>query len=217
MLRFGYFTARRSSPKCFDKDVNLLVVAYPRKPVSKQYLRDLTEYVQCGGKLLVVDSQKNDKAFIEDGNQLSTTDDQLDEPSASQLQEHATTNELLEPFAMSVDRATVLEGTLQCGQGLKGVATTAAIQVGGGKPFAWIDGHPVGASRNFGQGSVVVIGYGDRFCDQQMGITGDAEPDAELRSVYEWEFALVRAIVQDESLESGPAQLPKTTPLPASP
>ncbi len=217
MLRLGYFTARRSSPKCFDEDVNLLVVAYPRKPVSKQYLHDLTEYVQRGGKLLVVDSRNNDKAFIEDGNQLSAIDDQLDEPSASQLQERSTTNDLLEPFAMSVDRATALEGTLQCGQGLKGVATTAAIQVGGGKPFAWIDGRPVGASRSFGQGTVVVVGYGDRFCDQQMGATGDAEPDAELRSVYEWEFALVRAILRDESLESAPAQLPETTPPPASP
>ena len=47
---------------------------------------------------------------------------------------------------------------------------------------------------------VIVIGYGDRLCDQQMGLTGDAEPDAELRNVYEWEYALVRAVVRGGSL-----------------
>jgi len=33
-----------------------------------------------------------------------------------------------------------------------------------------------------------------------MGVSGDAEPDAELRNVYQWEYALVRAIGGGESL-----------------
>jgi hypothetical protein len=200
ILRLGCFTARRPAPQCFASDVDLLVVAYPRRPVSKKYLRELKEYVSRGGKLLVLDSHKNDKSFIEDAGQLSLTRDQLDEPSAGELSDNATTNDLLEPFEMSIDCSTALEGTLHCAQGLTPVATGSALQVNGGRPFVWLDGHAVGAWRNFGQGLVVVIGYGDRFCDQQMGVTGDVEPDTELRNVYGWEYALVGEIVRGESL-----------------
>ncbi len=199
ILRLGYFTARRPAPYGFASDVDLLVVAYPRRPVSKEYLRDLAQYVSRGGKLLVLDSYKNDKAFIEDANQLSLIRDQLDEPAAGELSEHATTNDLLEPFQMSVDHSTALQGALHCAQGLKTVATSSALQVSGGESFVWIDGHAVGAWRKVGQGMVIVIGYGDRLCDQQMGVTGDLEPDAELRNVYEWEYALVRAILRGET------------------
>ncbi len=200
ILRLGYFTSRRSGPECFSADVDLLVVPYPRKSVSNDYLRGLTAYVERGGKLLVIDSQKNDKAFIEDADQLNPKDDQRDEPEPGELTASATTNDLLAPFEMSVDHATVLQGELKCDQGLRPVATAGAIRVSGGQPFATIDGHPVGAWRKFGQGAVVVVGYGDRLCDQQMGLTGDVEPDAALRQVYDWEFELVRAIVKGESL-----------------
>ncbi len=200
ILRLGYFTARRSAPECFASDVDLLVVAYPRKPVSKEYLRGLADYVRRGGKLLVLDSGNNDKAFIEDANQLSPVRDQLDEPAAAELSEHATTNDLLEPFEMSLDHSAALQGTLHCSQGLAPVATSSALPVRGGQPLAWIDGQAVGAWRKIDRGIVIVIGYGDRLCDRQMGITGDVEPDAELRKVYEWEYALLRAVVRGGSL-----------------
>ncbi len=200
ILRLGYFTSRRTGSECFSSDVDLLVVPYPRKPVSNDYLRGLTAYVNRGGKLLVIDSQENDKTFIEDADQLNPKDDQRDEPEPGELNAHATTNDLLAPFEMSVDHDTVFAGDLKCDQGLEPVATAGAITVSGGQPFATIDGHPVGARRKFGQGTVIVVGYGDRLCDRQMGLTGDVEPDAALRHVYDWEFELLRAIVNGESL-----------------
>ena len=40
-----------------------------------------------------------------------------------------------------------------------------------------------------------MIGFASCFTDRQMGVTGDAIPDAQLRNVYELEFALLRSIL----------------------
>ena len=44
---------------------------------------------------------------------------------------------------------------------------------------------------------VVALGFGSRFSDVKMGVTADVIPDANLGRVYEFEFALLRAIVND--------------------
>jgi hypothetical protein len=44
---------------------------------------------------------------------------------------------------------------------------------------------------------VVALGFGSRFSDAQMGVTGDVVPDAELRQVFDLQFALVRSLMQD--------------------
>ena len=133
----------RPAPQCFAGDVSARRGLPAKAGLQAVFHRDLAQYVTRGGKLLVLDSYKSDKAFIEDANQLSPTCDQLDEPAADELSEHATTNDLFEPFQMAVDRSAALQGTLRCAHGLPAVATSSALQVSGGEPFAWIAGHAV--------------------------------------------------------------------------
>ena len=44
------------------------------------------------------------------------------------------------------------------------------------------------------------MGYGDRFCDEQMGVTGDILPDDELRKAYDFEYSLLRGLVENKAL-----------------
>jgi hypothetical protein len=196
VLRLGYFTARRQAPATFAQDVDVLVIAYPRAPISKSYRKQLTDYVSRGGKLLVIDSARNAKAAAEDSSDTSPPDTRHGGPGSRQLRDTSTANDLLEPFQMSVDHATELQGPIESSHASAPVPTMAAAAVHGGRPFAWIEGRPVGAWQTYAAGTVVVVGYGDRLCDQQMGVTGDIEPDAEMRQVYDLEFALLRAVVE---------------------
>jgi hypothetical protein len=45
---------------------------------------------------------------------------------------------------------------------------------------------------------VIALGFGSRFGDAQMGVTGDVVPDEKLRNVFDLQFALLRAIIRNE-------------------
>jgi hypothetical protein len=222
-LRLGYFTSRRDAPQTFASDVDLLVIAYPRQEVSQRYREQLEAYVSGGGRLLVIDSAKNSAKVMEDEKKEKAKSarliakslrrgaaDEGDEPEEPEepdhcdeappevLAEKSTANDLLEPFQMSIECEPELQGPLKTAHGLPPVPVNAAVEVRGGKPFAWVDGRPVAAQQMHGQGVVVVVGFGDRLCDQQMGITGDIEPDAEMKKVYDVAYSLLRGIVEGE-------------------
>ena len=71
----------------------------------------------------------------------------------------------------------------------------SAYRVAGGEPVISLDGTPVAATVRHGQGSVTVVGFGSRFADARMGVTGDVVPDAELRRVFDLEFMLLRNLM----------------------
>jgi hypothetical protein len=218
ILRLGYFTARRSDPEVFDGD--LIVFLEPNKPVSREYRAALVRFVDSGGKVLVVDSPPGARQRYESplratlgvGSGLSddaeggSTGGDSDESASPQ---GTTTNELIEPFGMSIDHATVVGGpqsVLASSEGWPAVPIKAAAVVRGGRPFAWVGNQPVGASISVGNrgGSVTVIGFGARFREDQMGGSGDIEPDKSadrtLLQVYDWEYSLLRAIVERKPL-----------------
>jgi len=192
ILRLGYFTARATGDDEFN--AQLLIVIHPDKDIPDEFARKLQRYVEAGGKLLVIDSPQNQKS---------------------------TANSLLFPFGLGVDRETNHAGKLQTngkwpevpiasahevrGRGAAGVvapatfpaatSTTAPSDPDAFQPFAWIDGKPVGATRRVGKGTVAVIGFGSRFNDVNMGVTGDVLPDPELRKVYDVEYGMLRWLV----------------------
>ena len=43
----------------------------------------------------------------------------------------------------------------------------------------------------------MALGFGSRFADSNMGTTGDVVPNPELRQVFDLQFALLRAIIED--------------------
>ena len=45
---------------------------------------------------------------------------------------------------------------------------------------------------------MTVVGFGNRFTDPNMGVTGDVVPDEGLKAVYKVQFWLLRAMIDDK-------------------
>ena len=154
---------------------DLLVSLTRAKQPSDEYLERLEQYVHDGGKLLVIDSAEN-------GSDADSS--------------RSTANALLEPFGISLDEESSVSGGLTSDFLPGGAPVEKAITVSGGDPFADIAGKTVGAWTRHGDGAVYVVGFGTRFSDLNMGVTGDTMPDDEMRKVYDLEYALLRWIVE---------------------
>ncbi len=175
LLRLGYFTSRRQGSGLFEGD--LVVMLRPHLPPEQSFIEELKRYVFEGGKVLVLDSARED----------------------------STANIVLEPFGLAVGAASPVSGMLQTENDWPVVPVSGAVTTTGGQPFAWIDGQPVGTVLQYGRGSVTVVGIADRFCDAQMGRTGDVVPDESLQQVFDLQFALLRLIVAGANVTaSGP-------------
>ena len=170
ILRLGWFTSRRQGNNVFRGD--LLVFLHPNQPVNADFRAALDEYVASGGKVLVLDSLANAQS---------------------------TANTLLYPFGLSVEHATPLKGTLAPPAGWPALAIESACEIKGGTPLIRIGNTPVAAAVEHGRGTVTIVGFGSRFADNQMGVTGDVIPDAQLRQVYELEFSLLRSLLPSPS------------------
>jgi hypothetical protein len=178
ILRLGYFLKRPHHGESFAP-ADLLVITYSRTPPSAKYLERLAEYVDAGGKLLVIESAEN---------RAADTSESADGTSA--------VNTLLEPFGLEIDEESSVTGTLTSESLKSSVPVDKAVTISGGDPFATIAGKTVGAWTSFGDGAVYVVGFGTRFNDFNMGVTGDTVPDAEMRKVYDLEYDLMRWIVE---------------------
>ena len=242
ILRLGCFTARldeSDTPDEFRGDV--LVFLRPDLPVSDEFRQRVVEYVEQGGKVLVVDAPDREKPggaaearesrgrglserelarrtlAAETGSQVNRLLEPFGlvvaEDSASSRLTCSLLNLAMKPFGVSIDDMTPVSGPLRSLKGWPSVQVAGALGVQGGKPFAWIDRRPVGATLPWGEkgGSVTVIGFGSRLKDGQMGGTDFVDPDKlppeqgrELKDVYQWHFGLFRAIV-DGTLLTPPA------------
>jgi hypothetical protein len=176
ILKLGYFSSRRHGVDALRG--NLLVIVNPAKPVDPAFRDQMLRYVADGGKVLLLDSPENQK--------------------------ESTANELLQPLKLSVDWSRTYRGDLRSTQSWSKVPIETAVRVVGGKPFAWIDKTPIGATIAHGKGTVTVLGFGSRFDDTNMGVTGDVEPNDDQKKVYAVEFSLLRAIVEGKPLDQPP-------------
>jgi hypothetical protein len=170
ILRLGYFTERTQGTD-FAKG-RLAIIINPSKDVPADYTAAMEKYVRDGGRLLVLDSPTNYKS---------------------------TANTILAPFGLEVlHEAPPTAGYLDdVSQGLPNIPAPSACEVRGGVPLSFVKERRVATCTAYGRGTVTVIGFSSRFSDAAMGVTGDLEPDSAMRQVYEYEFALLRAIVTD--------------------
>lgn len=181
ILRLGYFQRRASGPAARD---SLYVIINPDSLPPKGYADALAGYVRAGGHLLVLDSMKNAKSAA---------------------------GSVLWPFGLTISSGTGLTGPMSGPPGWPIVSVQDCSAVTGGTAFAYVQGRPVGASVKFDKGTVTAVGFSSRFSDLQMGVTGDLVPDATMRDVYEWEYRLLRALVEDVPLKAIP---PPVSPAP---
>jgi hypothetical protein len=181
ILRLGCFTFRAADDSIFDS--KMIVFFHPHKQVDRAFRDKLVDYVNKGGHLLILDSPEN---------------------------EHSTANSLLYPFKLSFKRPMApLAGNIST-LGLS-LPISSSLEVDGGIPVAQIGDGPtpnIIAAAYIGNGKagdVTAIGFGTRFTDNNMGVTGDLEPDPVLRNVYEFEYKLLRTILHIPSPATAPA------------
>jgi hypothetical protein len=166
ILRLGYFTSRKSGINTMSGDV--LVFTHPHLTVKSDFREELVNYVASGGKVLILDSPENTES---------------------------TANSLLYPFGLNVNQSTRINGQLKAPEGWPIIKIDSAFQIEGGEPIMWVENTPVAAKVRHGKGTVTVIGFGSRFADAYMGVTGDVVPDDELRKVFDLQFTILKNIV----------------------
>ena len=181
ILRLGYFTQRYAGADAFKGDT--LVFTYPSLDVPPEFREKLVAYVKQGGKVLVIDSPEN---------------------------KDSTANSLLYPFNVRVNHQTNEAGDLSAKSDWPTAHVAAACEIEEGIPLITLNGKTVAARVRLGSGSVTVIGFGSRFGDANMGVTGDTIPDDDLTKTYGLEYALMRWIV--EGTEPSPTTMPATAP-----
>ncbi len=169
ILRLGYFISRRSGDSIFEG--NLIVFFHPNQEVNHEFRDRLAHYVSWGGKVLILDSPENT---------------------------NSTANSLLYPFDLTVDRSSNERGELSTPDGWPSVDVHSACKIRGGQPLIRLNGTPVATSVRYGNGLVMVIGFGSQFTDRYMGVTDDVIPDANLQKVFELEFSILQTIIEDK-------------------
>jgi len=177
ILRLGYFTSRKRGPDALTGD--LIVFPHPNRTVTSEFREELVKYVESGGKVLILDSPANAES---------------------------TADSLLYPFGLTVKRSTNRSGLLKAPENWPTIRIDSACEVEGGEPIMWAANVPVAARVRHGKGTVTVIGFGSRFADAYMGVTGDVVPDEELRKVFDLQFLILKAIIGDPARRelSGP-------------
>ena len=115
----------------------------------------------------------------------------LDSPENTQ----STANSLLYPFGIRVNHDSRPNGQLRAPENWPVIKIVSACAIEGGQPMLWVGNTPIAVRARHGKGTVTVIGFGSRFADAYMGVTGDVIPNQELRTIFELQFQLVRDIV----------------------
>jgi hypothetical protein len=165
--RLGYVTTRRSGPAAFSGDA--LVVISPTRSVPEDYRQRLVQYVEQGGKLLVIDA--------------------IGSPGT-------TANSLLQPFGLSVRHSTSRQGVLALADGWPALPVEGACEIVGGEPFAWVDSLPVAARKRHGQGEVMAVGFGLEWNDRSFGGHWMREPTPEEKQRFDLLFTTLRSLIQ---------------------
>ena len=169
ILRLGYFTSRRSGADALTGD--LVVFADPNQTVTDSYREALVNYVEQGGKALILDSPANTGS---------------------------TANSLLYPFGLTVSPNMQLRGLLKAPENWPAIQIDSTCEIKGGQPVATVTNIPVISRARHGKGTVTVVGFSSRFADAYMGITGDVVPDDGLRKVFDVQFAIFKDVISGQ-------------------
>jgi hypothetical protein len=164
--RLGCVTSRETGADVTSGDA--MIVICPNRSVTAAYRQRLTEFVQSGGDLFVLDSPENAGSTansllnmfgLESHQNLSQTGGQLD---------------------WAGDRESPKIS-------LPGTPRT----ITGGTPIAFCQGASVAAQLKHGEGTVTAVGFGSLFNDANMGQHWLAEPDAATLDRYAVLYALL--------------------------
>ncbi len=178
--RIGNVIARSTDPRPFFGDG--LVVICPTVSVTDEYRNAMMQFVEEGGRLLVIDSPE-------------VTD--------------STANSLLAPFGMLSlrERAEQLRGELRWAEREtpQPLELLMSCEIQGGQPLARVGSIPAAAQVRYGQGLVTALGFGSLFNDAAMGFHWLPEPDQATRQRYAVLYDLLRVALPGENAVVGGA------------
>ena len=180
IARLGCYTVREEGPEAFSGDA--MVVICPSRSVPDEFRERFKQYVeqrrQAAGDRLAGKHRL-------DGQQPALAVWAVD-PSRSRLEGQA------EHRRPSCRRWR----------------SPSANEVAGGQPVAKLDEYPVAAAARFGKGSVMAVGFGSLWNDNEHGRargkenldTAGLEPTATVRARYDVLFALLRSLLEGKPL-----------------
>jgi hypothetical protein len=225
--RLGYRTARAEGDDVFQGDAVLMIC--PGRGTTEAFRKRLIEYVDGGGRLLVIDAGLND---------VPSTANQILRPFGLSLDYSAAWNgELVKPALQTEDgHAMPFPGEtvpLDEGKFPPGIYVESAWPISGGTGVAAVHAklekpgpsdpdvyadRTICALVRYGKGLVMVASFGNMFNDNHLGSTWSHDPDAAERAHYDVLFALLRRLVQDEPIvvptrNTGPVEPKINVPL----
>jgi hypothetical protein len=202
--RLGYQTARAEGDAIFDGDA--VVMICPGSPTTESFRQRLVDYVESGGRLLVIDAGLND---------VPSTANQILRPFGLSLDYSAAWNgELIKPTPKPGDDNTA-KSPQEDATFPSGIFIESAWPIRGGRTVAAVHGkvektdpsaadvyvdQTVCATVRYGKGLVIAVSFGNIFNDIHLGNTWGHDPDAAERTRYHLFFAIMRRLVQDEPI-----------------
>jgi hypothetical protein len=170
ILRLGYFPIVREDIK--NEKPEVMVIINPKKKFTHTDVLQIKNYVNLGGKILLMDSPFNTES---------------------------TSNLLLSAFGVSINHHHKVESSHLYALPFKNyypLGVASAIVDGGRAIFFSTTGKAIGTFVKEGKGALMVLSFSDRFTDANMGVVESVIPDEELLQVYQLEFDIFEKLVQ---------------------
>ncbi|MCA9250656.1 MAG: hypothetical protein KDA54_05940 [Phycisphaerales bacterium] len=170
VLRLGYYT-----DVSFDLDAalqrdNPIVLLKPQVPFGKETLANISEFLNRGGSLMILDAASN---------------------------KDSTASQVLSEYGMAFGDRPTSGAILVADENVHVCDSPTMLPVTGGRAiFVAPGGVAVTSVKEVGQGQIIACGLADRFVDTRMGSSSRAVPTPSIRAVFELEFALMRGLVE---------------------
>jgi hypothetical protein len=171
VLRVGYYPFTGQTLEEDMQDANLLIIINPVKHFSADVLDKMKDYLQKGGKLLLMDSAVN---------------------------QTSTANEMLTQFGMKIDRSRKLTlPALYSTPWMSRMVKDSALEIKGGEVLLHSEeGDPILSVMRVGEGMIAAMSFSQLFTNPPMGGSYRVVPNQQQREIYELQFNLLRGLAE---------------------
>ena len=173
VLRVGYYPFTGKTLKEDLRDANILIIINPHQTFSPDELEKVKEYLQKGGRLLLMDGLTNTSS---------------------------TANELLAPLGMNIkrERRVTLPSTYSTSW-MNRLGQNSAFHIEGGDArLHSTEGKPILSTSRIGNGMIAVMTFSQLFTNPPMGGSYRVIPNQQQREVYELEFDILRGLIKGD-------------------
>jgi hypothetical protein len=171
VLRVGYYPFTGKTLEEDTQDANILIIINPHQRFYPEELDQIREYLQKGGKVLLMDGSDN---------------------------ESSTANELLASFGMKIEREkrVPLPPSYSTSWMSRTGQNSAFVIEGGEGLLRSAEGNPILSTLKVGKGVIAVMTFSQLFTNPPMGGSYRVVPNQQQRDIYNLEFNLLRGLVQ---------------------